>query len=108
MSNIALTEADKGRTIDVPQGTEVLIRLKENPTTGYRWAIDQNDDKVLPLQSSDFSRTPGGGVGAGGGRIFTFIAGQPGTVHLQLKHWREWEGDSSITERYDVSIQVHS
>ena len=108
MSNITLTEADKGKTIDVPQGTEVLIRLKENPTTGYRWAIDQNDDTVLPLQSSNFSSTPGAAVGAGGTRIFTFTAKQPGTAHLQLKLWREWLGDSSITERYDVTIQVHS
>jgi inhibitor of cysteine peptidase len=108
VSNITLTEADKGKTIDVPQGTEVLIRLKENPTTGYRWAIDQNDDTVLPLQSSNFSSTPSAAVGAGGTRIFTFTAKQPGTAHLQLKQWREWQGDSSISERYDVTIQVHS
>ena len=108
VSNITLTEVDKGKTIDVHQGTEVLIRLKENPTTGYRWAIDQIDDTVLPLQSSNFSSTPSAGVGAGGTRIFTFTAKQPGTVHLQLKLWREWQGDSSIIERYDVTIQVHS
>lgn len=108
MSNITLTEADKGKTTDVPQGTEVLIRLKENPSTGYRWTFDQNDDTVLPLQTSNFSSTPGAAVGASGTRIFTFTAGQPGTVHLQLKLWREWQGNSSIIERYDVNIQVHS
>ena len=68
MSNITLTEADKGKTIAVQQGTEVLIRLNENPTTGYRWAIDQSDDAVLPLQSSNFASTPGAAVGAGGAR----------------------------------------
>ena len=108
MSNITLTEADKGKTIDVQQGTEVLIRLNENPTTGYRWAIDQSDDTVLPLQGSNFASSPSAAVGAGGTRLFTFTANQPGTVHLQLKRWREWQGDSSIIERYDVTIQVHS
>ena len=108
MSDITLTEADGGKTIDVPAGAAVLICLNENPTTGYRWAIHQNDDAVLPLQSSDFSSTTGAAVGAGGTRIFTFTAGRPGTVHVQLKLWREWEGDSSITDRYDVNIQVHS
>jgi inhibitor of cysteine peptidase len=107
MSSISLTEADKDRTIDVPQGSEVVIRLEETPTTGYVWALDQTDDKVLPLQSSDFSPTPGAGVGAGGTRTFTFTAGQPGTAHLQLKLWREWQGDPSTIERYDVDIQVH-
>ena len=108
MSNIDLTEADKDKSVDVPQGTEIVIRLKENPTTGYLWAVDQNDDAVLPLQSSDFDMTPDAAAGAGGTRIFTFAAGQPGTVHLQLKLWREWQGDSSIIDRYDVNVQVHS
>jgi inhibitor of cysteine peptidase len=107
-SNVTLTEADKGKTIDVNQSAEVLFRLKENPTTGYRWAIDQNDDTLLPLRSSNFSSTSDAPVGAGGTRIFTFIAKQPGTVHLQLKLWRAWQGHSSIVERYDVTIQIHS
>ena len=108
MSTITLTEADKGKTIAVQQGTEVLIRLNENPTTGYRWAIDQSDDTVLPLQSANFSSTPSAAVGAGGARLFTFTAKQPGTVQLQFKRCREWQGDASIIERYDVTIQIHS
>ena len=107
MSSISLTEADKDTAIDVAQGSEVVIRLAENPTTGYVWALDQTDDTVLPLQSSDFSPTPSAGVGAGGTRTFTFTAGQPGTAHVQLKLWREWQGDPSTIERYDVDIQVH-
>ena len=107
MSSIPLTEADKDTTIDVPQGSEVVIRLEENPTTGYVWALAQTDDTVLPLERSDFSATLGAGVGAGGIRTFTFTAGEPGTAHLQLKLWREWQGDPSTIERYDVVIRVH-
>jgi inhibitor of cysteine peptidase len=106
MSNITLTAADNGGTIEVPQGTEVLIRLEENPTTGYRWAVDQNDDAAPVPQASDFSSTPGGAAGAGGTRTFTFTAEQPGTVHLRFKLWREWEGDSSVIDRFGVDIQV--
>ncbi len=108
MSTHTLTDADKGKTIQVHQGDEIVIQLKENPTTGYRWAIDKTDDKVLASQNPDFSPTPGTGIGGSGTRIFTFIAHQPGTVHLQLKLWRSWIGDSSITDRYDVTITVQS
>ena len=107
MPDITLTEADNGRTIDVPEGTEVLIRLEENPTTGYRWTLDQDDDAVPPA-GADFSSAPGAAVGAGGTRVFTFTAGQPGDVHLKFKLRREWEGDSSIIQRYQVNIQVHT
>jgi len=108
VSRITLTEADKGKTIQVHRGSEIVIHLEENPTTGYRWAIDQTNNTVLAPQNPSFSPTPGGGIGAGGTRTFTFIAKQPGIVHLQLKLWREEEGNSSIKDRYDVTIQVQS
>ncbi len=108
MSKFTLTEVDKGKSLEVHQGDEIVIRLKENPTTGYRWAVDKTDDEILTLQNSGFSPTPGAGVGGGGSRTFTFKAKKPGSVHLQLKLLRAWEGDSSIIDRYDVTIQVQS
>jgi hypothetical protein len=30
-------------------------------------------------------------------RRIVLKAAAPGTAELQLKHWREWEGDRSIT-----------
>jgi inhibitor of cysteine peptidase len=82
--------------------------LPENPTTGYRWAIDQTNENMLVAQTPTFSPTPGGAIGSGGTRTFTFTAKQPGTVHLQLKLLRAWQGDSSIIDRYDATIQVQS
>ena len=106
MSTITLTQADKGKSITVHPGDEIVIRLPENPTTGYRWAIDQADENILVDQTPAFSPTPGGAIGSGGTRTFTFTAKQPGAVHLQLKLLRAWQGDSSIIDRYDVTIQV--
>jgi inhibitor of cysteine peptidase len=108
MTTIRLTQADKGKSITAHSGDEVIITLPENPTTGYRWAIDQTDATILEAQGSTFSSMPGGGVGNGGTRTFTFTARQPGTAHLQLKLLRAWQGDSSIIDRFDVTIQVQS
>jgi inhibitor of cysteine peptidase len=108
MSTITLTQGDKGKSITVHIGDEIIINLPENPTTGYRWAIDKMDATVLVSQNPTFSSTPGGAIGSGGTRTFTFIAKQPGTVHLQLKRWREWQGDSSIIDRYDITVQIQS
>jgi inhibitor of cysteine peptidase len=107
MPDITLRAADNGRTIDVPEGTEVLIRLEENPTTGYRWTFDQDGD-AAPPSGSDVASAPGAAVGAGGTRVFTVTARQPGDVHFKFKLRREWEGDSSIIQRYQVNIKVHT
>ncbi len=108
MPDLILTQADTGKSFMVHPGDVIAIQLKENPTTGYRWAIDRSDDTILALQSSDFVGPPGTGIGGGGTRTFTFKAQKPGAVHLQLKQWRSWEGDSSIIGRYDVTIQVQN
>ncbi len=108
VSKITFTQADKGKTVGVHSGTQIIIDVQENPTTGYRWAIDQNNDALLALDSSTYATASSGGVGGGGTRTFTFTAKQPGTVHLQLKLWREWQGNASVTDRYDVTITVQS
>lgn len=108
MPNLTLTQANTGKTYKVNPGDVIVIQLKENPTTGYRWAIDKSDDAILAFQSSDFAVTPGAGIGGGGTRTFTFKADKPGTVHLELKQWRSWVGDSSIIGHYDVTIQVQN
>lgn len=106
MTKHLFTAADKGQTVQVRQGDEVIIQLKENPTTGYRWDIDKTNATLLVQHNSEFS-TPGGtGIGGGGTRTITFIAKSVGTVQLELKLWRAWQGDASITDRYNITIQI--
>lgn len=108
MSKFMLTRADNGKTIQVHPGDEIIISLDENPSTGYKWAVDKTDNAILSLQNSGFTPTSGGAVGSGGTRVFTFVAKSAGSVQLQLKYWRSFEGDSSIVQRFSVTIQAQS
>ena len=65
MPTISLTEADNNQSFNVHPGDEIVIRLDESPTTGYRWALDQLDHDVVTAQATDFSLA-GSGIGAGG------------------------------------------
>jgi inhibitor of cysteine peptidase len=103
---VTLTWADNGKSIKVHSGDSLVVRLDENPTTGFQWATDGHDDDILVLQSSDYLPAAGAVIGGGGQRIFTFEAQKAGTTLLQLKRWRAWEGDKSILERFAVTIRV--
>jgi inhibitor of cysteine peptidase len=103
---VTLTREDNDKTIEVHAGDSIVVRLPENPTTGFAWAIDRADDEVLRLQSSEYSPAAGVGVGGGGQRNLTFKAIRPGTVTLRLKLWRDWEGDKSVTDRFTTTIRV--
>jgi inhibitor of cysteine peptidase len=105
MPETILTQAENHQSIQVSLNDAIVICLPENPTTGYRWTVDQIDQDKLTLQSTHFSLSAAG-VGVGGEKTLTFKANQSGIVHLQLKLWREWEGDASIIDRYQISVQI--
>ncbi len=103
---LILTPADNNRSAELRVGERLVARLPENPTTGYTWAIDETDRRLLMLDSTDYASSDAGFIGARGQRTFTFAARQPGEVALKLKYWRFWEGDASATERYVVNLRI--
>jgi inhibitor of cysteine peptidase len=81
------------------------VQLPENPTTGYRWAVAEYDARILHLEESALA-SGGGGIGGGGVRAFAFRALLGGETPLRLKHWREWQGESSVDDRFEVTVRV--
>jgi inhibitor of cysteine peptidase len=106
MAPVTLTQADNGKSVEIEPGSMVTIRLGENPTTGYRWAVDTAIPDVVTLASSDYVPAQNAGVGGGGERAFIFKATKAGIAPIHLKLWRDWEGDKSITQRFDVTVHV--
>ncbi len=99
-----LSSTDNGKTIDLRVGHTVMLRLPENPSTGYGWTVDGDLHLVEVGEKSHVhsSKT----VGSGGESQWAIKATAPGTTTLRLKHWREWEGERSVTERYEVRLEI--
>lgn len=106
MSVMMLTQADNGKSVTMGLGEKIVLRLNENPTTGFQWALEQGNDEIVELVESDYIQAPSPGVGAGGQHIWTFKAKKSGSARIALKLWRAWEGDKSITERFEATIHV--
>jgi inhibitor of cysteine peptidase len=97
-----LSEQDAGRTVGMHVGDVVTIRLQENPTTGYRWAVEATGG----LEQVGDRFVPGGAIGAAGIRSFEFRPPHAGAYELRMKHWRTWEGESSTQNRFNVKIDA--
>ncbi|NTV93610.1 MAG: protease inhibitor I42 family protein [Chlorobiaceae bacterium] len=98
-------EKDNDRTVDIHSGDTVRITLPENASTGYRWVVDRSDEDVVTMLSSN-SQYTAKAVGAGGEVVFIFEAKKNGDGEVVLKNWRSWEGDSSVTARFRIKINV--
>ena len=103
---LTLTAQDDGRRVPVHVGDVFTIRLAENATTGYRWAPDSYDTKLLALADATADYPNTGAVGSGGEAIFQFRVLGAGSGPVVLKYWRHFEGEGSIIQRFSVTIDA--
>lgn len=106
MGEANLSGEDNGKTVDVRVGDRLIVRLQENPMTGFAWAVVSEDDKLVFLDS-EYSAPSSTAVGGGGGlRTLTFFAERAGTALLQLRLWQAWEGESSVKEEFTAKVRI--
>lgn len=104
MTEVVVTPADNGGTCALGPHDVLVVRLPENPTTGFLWAVDHLDDLLVPGEAG--YAVGGPGIGAAGTRRLTFHPRRPGRGRLALKLWQEWEGDASVLERFALAVVV--
>ena len=102
---LTLVETDNDRTVDIRLGDTVRITLPQNATTGYRWGIDRYDKEFIEAVATEPHYTSKA-IGSGGEIAFLFQGKKIGTGEIVLKHWRPWEGDSSVTARFRLRLNV--
>ena len=101
-----LVAKDNNRTVDIRQDETVSITLPENATTGYSWTVESYDKELFNELFSEAHYPATTAVGSGGEVGFIFKGKKSGTGDIKLKHWRSWEGDSSVIGRFHIKIHV--
>jgi len=103
----AVIEVDdhaNGSTVTLAPSQALAIRLPENPTTGYRWAVESSPGMRLDVDT--FSPI-GPSVGAGGSRRLQWSAEEPGTHRITLVLRRAW-GPSDAEDRHFTLTVISS
>jgi predicted secreted protein len=83
---IEVTEADDGRVVPTEVGDEVVVRLPERGSTGYRWDLEVAGDPALVLERSDAEA--GAMPGAPGERRLVFRVSDASMSELVLERRR--------------------
>ena len=102
-----LGAADSDALVDCAVGDELVVRLEENPTTGYRWEpVDL--PASLELTDDAFELAQPTAIGSGGTRQYTFTCTAAGDSELRLRHWQAWEGVVSTTQEVIFQLRVRT
>ncbi len=101
-----INDAFAGKTVDVPIGDSIELRLQENPTSGFHWRVHLSAATVCQIKD-DHVETPNLSIpGQGGTHIWRFGTTQTGTCDLSLSYGRDWEKDQPPARTFDVRINV--
>ena len=89
-------------------GQSLTVTLPSNPTTGFRWTIQDSAGGVLRALSPEvYSSAESGVIGGGGQSTWRFQAFAAGQGRLRLTSQQPWEPEAEPTETFDCAITVN-
>jgi len=104
--------SDASAPIRVRPGTDFVITLTSNATTGYQWMLaDSLNPALLRRVNNEYvtDEPPAGTpplAGAGGHERWTFRAVAPGQATIRMIYARSWEKEQAAdSTTYQVVIQ---
>jgi inhibitor of cysteine peptidase len=95
----------KEETIGVVMDDNFSISLEANPTTGYEWEVEFDSDYLELVNKEYIPDSDESLVGAGGHRIFNFLALKSGNTSIKFSYLRPWEGNAIKIQVYEIIIE---
>jgi inhibitor of cysteine peptidase len=97
------TRADN--KIVAPVGESFTIELEGNPTTGYEWELEFDNDK-LKLMDRQYQPPDANAVGGGGKEQFKLKAIKKGDTVIRAIYKRAWERDPIEEKKFNVQLKT--
>jgi predicted secreted protein len=107
---VNVTETDNGSQVSLGLGQELVVRLGANPSTGYRWQVDEVEESILKQvgMAQYTPAEPGSSPlpGQAGQETMHFKAMGAGQTRLVLAYRRPWEGDAVAEKTFTLQLIV--
>lgn len=103
---VPINETSNGATVRIFKGQTLSLTLGENPSTGYRWAIEDYKPSVLELTDQIFKPGSNNAPGASGKKIYDFLGKKIGESDLLIQLIRPWEDNVKPLKTFTLKIVV--
>jgi len=108
-SAVELTTEDNGAVVEVPEGSDVVVRLSANPSTGFEWKV-VSTDRTFGYPEADFVIDESGPIGSGGIAVLTWHTGgfvRAGGQHsVTLEYRRPGDPDAEAADTFTFTVEI--
>ncbi|MCU4413805.1 protease inhibitor I42 family protein [Acinetobacter sp. WU_MDCI_Axc73] len=95
-------------SLNLKVGEDLVFIASENPSTGYRWQLEQPLSLFKIEDRFEAVKTAKPMVGLGGQRSFRFKAEKTGTALIKLVYQRPWERDQIPARSWQCVVHITS
>ena len=91
------------------EGKKLIIKLEENPTTGFSWSYTISDTDVIHLVEDGYmedSEDPEV-VGGGGMHKYKFEGLSAGEATIIFDYFKSWEGEETAEDHVEYTVSVN-
>jgi len=103
---LVLTESENGKTVQLPLGGQLVVRLPAQLGTGFSWAVVSRKGDALRVTEQ---RTESAGQLRPGGseeQVFVFAPQASGSEDVELAYRRPWEQNQPPARTFRFSATV--
>ena len=101
-----IDESHNGKTVDIPIGDTIEIRLPENASTGFRWNVTSRCESILAMTSDRREPPASSARGAPGQHQWQLQATAAGECDFELAYQRPWDGDVPPGRSFKLHVRV--
>lgn len=101
-----VSEADNGKTIEVPLQYCVEVRLSQNASTGYSWAYDPALASKMDIEAPKTIADKNAPPGAPSKISWVMCPKKPGLVGALFVYRRPWEKDKPAAKTLSFKFDV--
>ncbi|MEI6714850.1 MAG: protease inhibitor I42 family protein [Verrucomicrobiota bacterium] len=105
---VVVDESADGSLQSLLQGDVLVIKLQENPSTGYVWSCSSSRNVLLQLGQKETVRDPASHLTVGKNTTITwrFLANEAGDTALTFTLKRPWESNIAAIKTISVPVTV--
>ena len=101
-----VTEADNGTSINLKNGENFTLQLRENPSTGYSWQLNVSEGLTLLSDGYTQDEAPEGDVGVPGNRSWIIEAVDQGSQQVNGIYKQSWMNTTGTEENFTLTVEV--